>query len=130
MASRSRDKAAARNESRDKRPRAVAKYIRISPDKVRIVIDLVRGKSYPDALAILNNTPKSASEPLIKVLNSAAANAEVNNGMSKDDLFVAEILADSGPVLKRFTPRARGRASSIMKRSSHITVVLDSASNQ
>jgi len=130
MASRSRDKAQVRNDNKDRRPRAIAKYIRISPSKVRIVIDLLRGKSYADALAILQNTPKSASEPLIKVLNSAAANAEVNNGMSRDELFVAEIFADNGPTLKRFMPRARGRASSIMKRSSHITVVLDSASNQ
>lgn len=128
MATRSKEKAQKRQDNKDLRPRAIARYIRISPSKVRIVIDLVRGKSYYDALAILQNTPKSACEPLVKVLNSAAANAEVNSGMSKDDLFVAEIFADAGPTLKRFTPRARGRASSILKRSSHITVVLDSMS--
>ena len=130
MASRSRDKAEARKANADKRPRAIAKYIRISPSKVRIVIDLIRGKSYFDALAILQHTSKSACEPVIKLINSAAANAEVNNGMSKDDLFIAEIFADNGPTLKRFMPRARGRASSILKRTSHITVVLDSEGNR
>ena len=130
MASRSRDKAASRKENQDKRPFAVAKYIRISPSKVRIVIDLIRGKNYFDALAILDNTPKAASEPVKKVLNSAAANAEVNKGMSKDDLYVAEIFADAGPTLKRIMPRAQGRAYRILKRTSHITVVLDSVSNK
>ena len=130
MASRSRDKAASRKENQDKRPFAVAKYIRISPSKVRIVIDLIRGKNYFDALAILDNTPKAASEPVKKVLNSAAANAEVNKGMSKDDLYVAEIFADAGPTLKRVMPRAQGRAYRILKRTSHITVVLDSVSNK
>ena len=130
MASRSRDKAASRKENQEKRPFAVAKYIRISPSKVRIVIDLIRGKNYFDALAILDNTPKAASEPVKKVLNSAAANAEVNKGMSKDDLYVAEIFADAGPTLKRVMPRAQGRAFRILKRTSHITVVLDSVSNK
>ena len=130
MASRSREKAASRKENQDKRPFAVAKYIRISPSKVRIVIDLIRGKNYFDALAILDNTPKAASEPVKKVLNSAAANAEVNKGMSKDDLYVAEIFADAGPTLKRIMPRAQGRAFRILKRTSHITVVLDSVSNK
>ena len=130
MASRSRDKAASRKENQDKRPFAVAKYIRISPSKVRIVIDLIRGKNYFDALAILDNTPKAASEPVKKLLNSAAANAEVNKGMSKDDLYVAEIFADAGPTLKRVMPRAQGRAYRILKRTSHITVVLDSVSNK
>lgn len=130
MASRSRDKALLRRENKDNRPFAVAKYIRISPSKVRIVIDLIRGKNYFDALAILENTPKAACLPVKKVLNSAAANAEVNKGMSKDDLYVAEIYADDGPTLKRVMPRAQGRAFRILKRTSHITVVLDSASNK
>ena len=130
MASRSRDKAVSRKENKDKRPFAVAKYIRISPSKVRIVIDLIRGKNYFDALAILENTPKAASLPVKKELNSAPANAEVNKGMSKDDLYVAEIYADAGPTLKRIMPRARGRAYRILKRTSHITVVLDSVSNR
>ncbi|MBQ9715070.1 MAG: 50S ribosomal protein L22 [Clostridia bacterium] len=130
MASRSRDKAIARKENKDQRPFAVAKYIRISPSKVRIVIDLIRGKNYFDALAILENTPKAASLPVKKLLNSAAANAEVNKGMSKDDLYVAEIFADNGPTLKRVMPRAQGRAFRILKRTSHITVILDSVSNK
>ena len=130
MASRSRDKAIARKENKDQRPFAVAKYIRISPSKVRIVIDLIRGKNYFDALAILENTPKAASLPVKKLLNSAAANAEVNKGMSKDDFYVAEIFADNGPTLKRVMPRAQGRAFRILKRTSHITVILDSVSNK
>ena len=130
MASRSRDKAIARKENKDQRPFAVAKYIRISPSKVRIVIDLIRGKNYFDALAILENTPKAASLPVKKLINSAAANAEVNKGMSKDDLYVAEIFADNGPTLKRVMPRAQGRAFRILKRTSHITVILDSVSNK
>ena len=130
MASRSIDKAIARKENKDQRTFAVAKYIRISPSKVRIVIDLIRGKNYFDALAILENTPKAASHPVKKLLNSAAANAEVNKGMSKDDLYVAEIFADNGPTLKRVMPRAQGRAFRILKRTSHITVILDSVSNK
>ena len=125
MASRSRDKAIARKENKDQRPFAVAKFIRISPSKVRIVIDLIRGKNYFDALAILENTPKAASLPVKKLLNSAAANAEVNKGMSKDEIF-----ADNGPTLKRVMPRAQGRAFRILKRTSHITVILDSVSNK
>ena len=130
MASRSRDKAIARKENKDQRPFAVAKFIRISPSKVRIVIDLIRGKNYFDALAILENTPKAASLPVKKLLNYAAAKAEVNKGMSKDDLYVAEIFADNGPTLKRVMPRAQGRAFRILKRTSHITVILDSVSNK
>ena len=125
MASRSRDKAVSRKENKDKRPFAVAKYIRISPSKVRIVIDLIRGKNYFDALAILENTPKAASLPVKKVLNSAAANAEVNKGMSKDDLYVAELYANGGPILKRVNPVSKGRAYRINKRTSHITAILD-----
>ena len=82
MAKRLREKAAARKENADKRPHAVAKYIRISPDKVRIVLDIVRGRTYNEAVAILKNTPKAASEPVLKVLESAAANAENNLNMS------------------------------------------------
>ena len=91
---------------------------------------MIRGKNYFDALAILENTPKAASLPVKKLLDSAAANAEVNKGMSKDDLYVAEIFADNGPTLKRVMPRAQGRAFRILKRTSHITVILDSVSNK
>ena len=104
--------------------KAHAKYIRISPRKVKIVADLIRGKSLPQATAILMTTPKAASEPLLKLMNSAAANAENNHGMDPEKLYVAFALADPGPIIKRFRPRAQGRAYRINKRTSHITVVL------
>jgi len=125
MAKNMREKTARIAENKDRRPRAVAKHVRISPYKVRIVLDIIRGKDYAQAVAILENTPKSASEPIKKVLMSAAANAENNLGMSKDNLFVAACFADQGPTLKRVMPRAQGRAFRILKRTSHITIVLD-----
>ena len=125
MAKRMREKAKARAEKRDTRPSATAKYIRISPSKARVVMDAVRGKSVIEAVAILENTPKAASAPLIKLINSAAANAESGKGIAKDELFVAEIKADAGPIYKRYQPVSKGRAHSIMKRTSHLTVVLD-----
>ena len=125
MAKNLREKTAKIAESKDRRPTADAKHIRISPYKVRIVLNIIRGKGYREALAILENTPKAASETIKKVLMSAAANAENNLGMSKDNLFVAECFADQGPTLKRVMPRAQGRAFRILKRTSHITVVLD-----
>lgn len=125
MATRSKEKAAARIQNADKRPRAVAKYIRISPFKVRIVLDIIRGRSYDEAVAILKNTPKAASEILLKVVNSAAANAEHNMNLNKSDLFVAEAFAGQGPILKRIQPVSKGRAHRINKRTSHITIVLD-----
>ena len=127
MATRSREKAAARRENADKRPRATAKYVRIAPRKVKIVVDLIRGKSVKEAEAILLYTPKAATEPVMKVLKSAVANAENNLEMNKDELYVAEVYANQGPTLMRFRPRAQGRASRIRKRTSHITVVLDQA---
>ena len=125
MAKNLREKTARIAENRDKRPYAVAKHVRISPYKVRIVLDVIRGKSYREAVAILENTPKSASDPIRKVLMSAAANAENNLGMSKDNLFVAECYADQGPTLKRVQPVSKGRAYRILKRTSHITAILD-----
>lgn len=125
MATRVKLKALERKQSKDMRPKAVAKFIRISPDKVRIVLDVIRGQKVNDALAILANTPKAASEVLIKVVGSAAANAENNLNMSRNDLFIAECFADQGPTLKRIQPRAKGRAYRIDKRTSHITVILD-----
>ncbi|MBR2984752.1 MAG: 50S ribosomal protein L22 [Clostridia bacterium] len=125
MATRSREKARAIRENRDNRPFAVAKYIRIAPSKVHVVLDIIRGKRYVDAAAILENTPKAAALPVLKVLNSAAANAEVNKGMNKDNLYVAECYADMGPTLKRVQPVSKGRAYRILKRTSHITVILD-----
>ncbi len=125
MAKNQREKTARIAENKDRRPRAVARHVRISPYKVRIVLDIIRGKGYREAVAILENTPKSASEPVRKVLMSAAANAENNLGYSKDNLFVAACYADQGPTLKRVMPRAQGRAFRILKRTSHITIVLD-----
>ena len=125
MATRSKQKSLARKENADKRPRAIAKYIRISPYKVRVVLDIIRGKGYNEAVAILENTPKAASEVVVKVLNSAAANAENNLNMSKSDLYVAEAFADQGPILKRINPVSKGRAHRIDKCTSHITVILD-----
>lgn len=125
MAKNLREKTAKIAENKDKRPYAVAKHVRISPYKVRVVLDVIRGKGYREAVAILENTPKSASEPIKKVLMSAAANAENNQGYNKDNLYVAECYADQGPTLKRVQPVSKGRAYRILKRTSHITVVLD-----
>ena len=127
MATRAREKAAARRENADKRPRAIARYVRISSRKIKIVVDLIRGKSVKEAEAILMFTPKAASEPVAKLLKSAVANAENNLDLSADTLFVAEAYANQGPTLKRFTPRAQGRATPIRKRTSHITIILDQA---
>lgn len=125
MAKNMREKTARIAENKDRRPYAVAKDVRISPYKVRIVLDLIRGKGYKEAVAILENTPKAACEPVKKVLMSAGANAEHNLGMNKDNLFVAKTYADQGPTLKRVQPVSKGRAYRILKRTSHITVVLD-----
>ena len=126
MATRIQTKSKARQQSADQRPKATAKYIRISPFKVRIVLDIIRGLSYTEAAAVLKNTNKSAAPVVLKVLNSAAANAEFKN-ISKSDLFVAEAFADQGPTLKRIMPRAKGRTYRILKRTSHITVIMDSS---
>ncbi len=104
--------------------KAIAKYIRIAPRKVRIVIDLIRGKNVGEAFAILKHTPKVASEVVEKVLKSAVANAEHNYDMNSDKLYVAAVYADQGPTLKRIHPRSRGQAFKILKRSSHVTVVV------
>ena len=126
MATRQKEKTAARKAAADKRPHAVAKYVRISPSKVRIVLNLIRGKKYDEAVAIVKNVPNFATESIIKVLESAGANAENNLGLSKSELIVAEAYADGGPSLKRYTPGSHGRAKPILKRTSHITIVLDS----
>lgn len=125
MATRIREKTAKRQEEKDKRPKAVAKHVRISSRKVKTVIDLIRGLGVSEAKAVLMGTPKGASEPVAKLLNSAIANAENNMNLSSDALFVAEIYADQGPTLKRYRPRAQGRATRIRKRTSHITIILD-----
>ena len=104
--------------------KAHLKYARISPRKVGIVCDLIRGKDVKVARGILENTPKAASELLIKLLGSAVANAENNFGMDPDKLYVSETYANPGPILKRGMPRAQGRMYRINKRTSHITVVV------
>ena len=104
--------------------RAYLKHIRISPRKVQIVCDLIRGKSAQQAAGILLNTNKSSSEPMMKLLKSAMANAENNHGMNPENLYVAEVFACPGPVMKRVMPRAQGRAFRILKRTSHVTMVL------
>ena len=125
MATRVREKSLARKQNADRRPKAVAKYIRISPSKVRIVLDVIRGQKYEEAVAILKNMPNAATESVLKVLESAGANAENNLGLNKADLIVKEAFADGGPILKRFQPVSKGRAHSILKRTCHITVILD-----
>jgi len=125
MATNTRERAKKNAETRDKRPQATAKYLRISSSKVIIVLDLIRGKKYEDAVNILANTNKSASPLILKVLHSAAANAESNLNMPKDNLYVAECYAMQGPTFKRMMPRAKGRGDRILKRTSHIRVILD-----
>ena len=109
-------------------PSAVAKarFVRVSPRKARRVIDLVRGRSVEDALDILRWAPQAASEPVAKVIASAAANAQNNNGLDPATLVVATVYADEGPTAKRIRPRAQGRAFRIRRRTSHITVVVES----
>jgi large subunit ribosomal protein L22 len=104
--------------------RAQAKYIRQSPFKVRRVLDLVRGLPVTEAQHVLMHLNRRAAEPVVKVLKSAVANAEHNHSLDADELIVAEAFADEGPTLKRFRPRARGRAAHIRKRTSHITIVV------
>ncbi|MBO8172768.1 MAG: 50S ribosomal protein L22 [Bacillaceae bacterium] len=104
--------------------KAKAKFIRIAPRKVRLVVDLIRGKQVGEAIAILRHTPKAASPVVEKVLKSAVANAEHNNEMDVNNLVISEAYVDEGPTLKRFRPRAMGRASRINKRTSHITIVV------
>jgi large subunit ribosomal protein L22 len=109
-------------------PSAVAKarFVRVSPRKARRVIDLVRGRSVADALDILRWAPQAASEPVAKVIASAAANAQNNNGLDPATLVVATVYADEGPTAKRIRPRAQGRAFRIRRRTSHITVIVES----
>ncbi|MGL4306103.1 MAG: 50S ribosomal protein L22 [Mycobacteriaceae bacterium] len=108
---------------------AKARFVRVTPMKARRVIDLVKGKSVEEALAILRFAPQTASEPVAKVIASAAANAQNNFNLDPNSLFVSNAFADDGPTLKRFQPRAQGRAFRIRKRTSHITVVVESRTN-
>ena len=104
--------------------KAILKYARISPRKVQIVLDLIRGKDADVAMAILQNTPRSASEYLVKLLGSAVANAENNFHMDASKLYVSECYVCPGPTLKRMMPRAKGSGDRILKRTSHVTIVV------
>jgi large subunit ribosomal protein L22 len=105
--------------------KATAKYVRISPRKARIVAEIIKGKPIEDALNILKFTPKKAARIINKVLNSALANAEQNYSLDVDNLYVKQVRVDGGPSWKRIQPRAMGRAYRILKRTSHITVIVD-----
>ena len=104
--------------------KAYLRYVRIAPRKVQIVCDLIRGKDLGTAVAILMNTRKAASEPLLKLVKSCAANAENNFNMDADKLVVTQVFATPGPILKRMMPRAQGRAYRINKRTSHVTIAV------
>ncbi len=125
MAKNTREKTKKIAENKDKRPYATARHIRMSPYKVRRALALIRGKSVNEAAAILEYANIVSAEPVKKVLLSAAANAEHNFHMDRGDLVVSEAFADQGPTLKRMNPVSKGRAHSILKRTSHITVILD-----
>ena len=114
-----------RNAVKDTRPSAKLSYARVPVQKACFVLDAIRGKSANEALAIVTYNPRYASEVITKLLKSAIANAENNNGLSADNLYVAECFANKGPTMKRIQPRAQGRAYRIFKRSSHITIILD-----
>ena len=114
-----------RNAQKDTRPSAKLSYARVSVQKACFVLDAIRGKDVATAKAVLEYNPRYASSVIKKLLDSAIANAENNNGMNPDDLYIAECYANKGPTMKRIHPRAQGRAYRIEKRMSHITIVLD-----
>jgi large subunit ribosomal protein L22 len=114
------------NSLQNNEARAVSKYIRMSPSKVRRVLRQIQGKNYKDALILLEFMPYASCEPILKVLRSAAANAQNNMNLDENSLFVKSAFADQGPVMKRFRPRAQGRAYRILKATSHITIVMSS----
>ena len=114
-----------RNEQKDMRPKAHAKFVRLSPSKAKIVLDQIKGKDVLTAAGLLRYSPRYASEVIYKVLNSAVANAENNLGMDTDKLFVEEAFANQGPTMKRIRPESKGRAYRILKKTSHISIVLN-----
>jgi large subunit ribosomal protein L22 len=105
--------------------KAIARYVRISPQKARLVVDLIRGKGVEEALNVLQFAPKKGARLVAKTLRSVVANAENNRNLDVDSLYVKRVEVGAGPTLKRFTPRAHGRATPVRKRTSHITIVLD-----
>lgn len=126
MATRIKQKAELRAANKDTRPMATVKYVRMSPSKVRIILDTIRGQKVETATALLANSTTSAAEVCLKLLKSAIANAENNKGLSKSDLIVEETWVGPGPTLKRLDIRARGRSNRLLKRTSHITMILGS----
>ncbi|MCD7736127.1 MAG: 50S ribosomal protein L22 [Lachnospiraceae bacterium] len=114
-----------RNAQKDMRPSAKVSYARVSVRKACYVLDAIRGKDVQTAIGILTYTPRYASEVILKLLKSAIANAENNNGMKAENLYIEECYANKGPTMKRIRPRAQGRAYRIEKRMSHITIVLN-----
>ena len=114
-----------RNEQKDLRPKAHAKFVRVSPSKAKIVLDQIKGKDVVSATGILLYSPRYASDIILKVLKSAMANAENNLGMDMDKLFVEEAIANQGPTMKRIRPESKGRAYKILKKTSHISIVLN-----
>lgn len=117
-------------ETQNPTAKAVARHVRVTPMKARRVVDIVRGKSVDEALAILKFAPQAAAEPVAKVIASAAANAQNNLNLDPSTLVVATAFVDEGATLKRFQPRAQGRAFRIRKRSSHITVIVESVAGR
>ncbi len=125
MSTRQREKAAERRERRAATgPQATLRHLRMSPRKVRLVVELIRGKKVEDALNILNYSPRAAARPLAKLLKSAVANADVKGGFDLDSLVVETAFVNPGPTWRRWLPRAMGRATRIRKRTSHVTVIL------
>lgn len=125
----SQTKQLSESEPQNTTARATAKHVRVTPMKARRVVDLVRGKRVEDALNILRFAPQAASEPVAKVVASAAANAENNFGLNPDTLVISTAYVDEGATMKRFQPRAQGRAFRIRKRTSHITIEVESLPN-
>jgi large subunit ribosomal protein L22 len=122
---RSQIKKARNVEQKDNRPKAVAKYVRVSPTKSQIVLNLIKGKDAVTARGLLTYSPRYAASVALKVLNSAIANAENNLGMDIEKLYVDEAFAGDGPIMKRIRPRAQGRAFRIEKKMSHISIILN-----
>ena len=112
-------------ENHDTRPKAHARFVRVSDSKARIILNQIKGKDVETAQAILSYSPRYAAAIILKVLKSAVANAENNLGIDSNDLYVEEVTANRGPMMKRIQPRARGSAYRIMKKSSHISIILN-----
>ncbi len=125
MSTRQREKAAERQQRRaEMGPHATLRYLRVAPQKVRLVVDMIRGKKVEEALNILHFSPKAAAKPVAKLVNSAVANAKVKGDINIDRLFVKTVMVDQGPTWRRWLARAMGRATRVHKHTSHVTLVL------